>query len=205
MASKSKKPFRLWSFNRLKKVSLTASSLQELKTKGCDKFSVNSDDAVTIVLEEDGTEVDEEDYFEFLPADSVMMILVGSQKWQPRGSGSVDEADSAIVFESGLDLDNDISSLLADLHKDVSNIVTFSDEQLQEIIDYDSAQLAHYFGGNSRFAKSLQEGCQRHLDDRSQTSEVINLLKTFHKIHSEVGEVDGAGEAKRRRLARDDS
>ena len=40
-------------------------------------------DDVYIVLEDDGTEVDEEEYFQMLPDKSLLMILAGDQIWTP--------------------------------------------------------------------------------------------------------------------------
>ena len=46
------------------------------------KFSVNSEDTVSIVLEDDGTCVDEEEYFQFgLEPNSVLMLLRTNELW----------------------------------------------------------------------------------------------------------------------------
>jgi hypothetical protein len=39
-----------------------------------------------VVLADDGTEVDDEDYFVFLPHNSTLMILNKTQSWRPEGS-----------------------------------------------------------------------------------------------------------------------
>ena len=41
---------------------------------------------VYVVLEDDGTEVDEEEYFQLLPDKSQMMILAEDQIWSPNFS-----------------------------------------------------------------------------------------------------------------------
>ena len=44
------------------------------------------DKPVYVVLEEDGTEVDEEEYFQTLPENTLLMLLyVGGDKWSPYG------------------------------------------------------------------------------------------------------------------------
>ena len=40
---------------------------------------------VYVVLEEDGTEVDEEEYFQTLPENTVLMLLNVGDKWCPFG------------------------------------------------------------------------------------------------------------------------
>ena len=42
---------------------------------------------VCVTLEDDGTEVDEEDYFTFLPFNTTLMILREGENWRPPGSG----------------------------------------------------------------------------------------------------------------------
>lgn len=43
------------------------------------------DKAVYVVLEEDGTEVDEEEYFQTLPDNTLLMLLHVGDKWLPYG------------------------------------------------------------------------------------------------------------------------
>ena len=43
---------------------------------------------MNVVLEEDGTEVDEEDYFTFLPFNTTVMILRHGETWKPPGAGN---------------------------------------------------------------------------------------------------------------------
>ena len=38
--------------------------------------------SMTIVLGEDGTEIDDEDYFSFLPAQTLFVVLKPGQEWQ---------------------------------------------------------------------------------------------------------------------------
>ena len=43
------------------------------------------DKKVYVVLEEDGTEVDEEEYFQTLPANTLLMLLFVEDRWSPFG------------------------------------------------------------------------------------------------------------------------
>lgn len=47
------------------------------------KLNINENEPVKVVLESDGTEIDEEDYFETLESNTLIMILKSDQKWVP--------------------------------------------------------------------------------------------------------------------------
>lgn len=47
------------------------------------KLDINENEPIKVVLESDGTEIDEEDYFETLEMNTLIMILKSDQKWGP--------------------------------------------------------------------------------------------------------------------------
>lgn len=49
------------------------------------KLNYAMDKKVYVVLEEDGTEVDEEEYFQTLPANTLLMLLFVGDRWSPFG------------------------------------------------------------------------------------------------------------------------
>lgn len=51
--------------------------------------------------------------------------------------------------------------------------------------------LATLLGETPTYAASVQEACQRHLDERSQTSEAMDLLKLYHRAREHSPLVDG--------------
>ena len=55
---------------------------------GKEKLTLPASEEVRVVLESDGTEVDEEDYFTFLPYNTTMMILRQGEHWRPPGAGN---------------------------------------------------------------------------------------------------------------------
>ena len=57
--------------------------------QGKEKLGIPTTEHVSIALEDDGTEVDEEDYFTFLPFNTTLMILRDGENWQPPGSGKL--------------------------------------------------------------------------------------------------------------------
>ncbi|KAG8234287.1 hypothetical protein J437_LFUL015012 [Ladona fulva] len=78
-------PYKVVDYRREKKKGIVASSLQELKFRGREKLGLDNDATVTVVLEQDGTEVDDEDYFATLERNTSLMLLSGQQRWLPPG------------------------------------------------------------------------------------------------------------------------
>ena len=52
---------------------------------GKEKLNYPRDKSVYIVLDEDGTEVDEEEYFQTLPDNTLLVLLHQGDKWTPYG------------------------------------------------------------------------------------------------------------------------
>ena len=53
---------------------------------GTAKLNYTLDKKVYVVLEEDGTEVDEEEYFQTLPTNTLLMLLYVGDRWSPYGA-----------------------------------------------------------------------------------------------------------------------
>ncbi|XP_068849998.1 lipid transferase CIDEA [Capricornis sumatraensis] len=79
------RPFRVSNHDRSSRRGVMASSLQELLSKTLDALVVASQ-LVTLVLEEDGTVVDTEEFFQTLGDNTHLMVLEQGQKWTPAGS-----------------------------------------------------------------------------------------------------------------------
>jgi len=82
---------------------VTAGSLEECIKIGKNLLGICEDQDVYAVLEDDGTEVDEEEYFQMLPEKSLLMVLAGEEIWSPnfslQGSCIFDSATN--VFTTG--------------------------------------------------------------------------------------------------------
>nr|XP_031295088.1 cell death activator CIDE-A isoform X1 [Camelus dromedarius] len=81
------RPFRVSSHDRSSRRGLMAGSLGELLSKTLDALMITSR-LVTLVLEEDGTVVDTEEFFQTLGDNTHFMALEKGQKWTPTESGS---------------------------------------------------------------------------------------------------------------------
>ena len=62
-----------------------AKSLNDLKKKSIEKLGYDPRMDVYLVLEEDGTEVDDEEYFQSLPENTTLMLLHHQDIWAAEG------------------------------------------------------------------------------------------------------------------------
>lgn len=81
---KNRRPFKVVDVTRELRIGLTASSLFELVERSRVKFHIGLTVPIRVVLEVDGTEIDDNDYFITLEPDTPLMILCGEdEKWTP--------------------------------------------------------------------------------------------------------------------------
>lgn len=78
------RPFKVSSADRSVRKGIMARSLEDLLCKVRDT-ALPSSQPFCLVLEEDGTTVDTEEYFRALADDTVFMVLQKGQRWQPAG------------------------------------------------------------------------------------------------------------------------
>lgn len=74
---------------RESRVGLTACSLAELDSRVREKFQIEQDIPIRVVLESDGTEIDEDDYFLTMDPDTALMILCGGEGWTPYKAATI--------------------------------------------------------------------------------------------------------------------
>uniref|UniRef100_A0A8C0VFX5 DNA fragmentation factor subunit alpha n=1 Tax=Cyanistes caeruleus TaxID=156563 RepID=A0A8C0VFX5_CYACU len=151
---------------------------------------------ITLVLAEDGTIVDDEDYFLCLPSNTKFVALAKDEKWTSKNSGtswlseSVDEVDSAA---------EKWKQLARQLKDDLSNIILMSEEDLQVLIDVPRSDLAEELAQSETKIQVLQDTLQQVLDRREeerQSRQLLELyleaLKTEDSILSKVAEPKAA-------------
>ncbi|XP_060708298.1 DNA fragmentation factor subunit alpha [Hemiscyllium ocellatum] len=201
--------------SRLQTFGVAVKSLQDLVAKGKEKLCLGKSDAqqtFTVVLEDDGTVVDDEDYFKYLPENTKFMILDSSQEWTPAnvefknnsairmnddidGVGSVDSVDYP-------EQSSDWRVLAKQLRQNLARIITMSESDLQTLIDVPSAELAKELGETLKGTEAIQDSLQRALDNREEQREAKEILKLYRKAFQtenedsepakETVEVDGS-------------
>ncbi|RLV89929.1 hypothetical protein DV515_00014625 [Chloebia gouldiae] len=179
---------------------VAASCLRELRDKACGVLAIDkAREPITLVLAEDGTIVDDEDYFLCLPANTKFVALAKDEKWSSKSlgmlgtswlSGSVDEVDSAA---------EKWKQLARHLKDDLSNIILMSEEDLQVLIDVPRSDLAEELAQSETKVQVLQDTLQQVLDRREeerQSRQLLELyleaLKTEDSILSKVAEPEAA-------------
>ncbi|KAG8450687.1 hypothetical protein GDO86_003096 [Hymenochirus boettgeri] len=80
-SSPPQRPFRVCNHDRSVRKGVTAGSLRELIAKAMDALFLTG--IVSLVLEDDGTQLDREEFFDMLEDGSVVMVLDKGQKWSP--------------------------------------------------------------------------------------------------------------------------
>ncbi|KAM4758330.1 DNA fragmentation factor subunit alpha isoform 1-T1 [Cyanocitta cristata] len=178
---------------------VAASCLRELRDKACGVLAIDkAREPITLVLAEDGTIVDDEDYFLCLPSNTKFVALAKDEKWSSKilDSGtswlseSVDEVDSAV---------EKWKQLARQLKDDLSNIILMSEEDLQVLIDVPRSDLAEELTQSETKIQVLQDTLQQVLDRREeerQSRQLLELyleaLKTEDSILSKVAEPEAA-------------
>ncbi|XP_062305410.1 cell death activator CIDE-B [Osmerus eperlanus] len=82
--SPTQRPFRVCCHARVTKKGVTAGTLEELREKVCQALLLSmSTMSLSLVCEEDGTEVNSEDFLMSLPDNTVLMALEPKQTWRP--------------------------------------------------------------------------------------------------------------------------
>ncbi|XP_037357837.1 cell death activator CIDE-B [Talpa occidentalis] len=79
------RPFRVCDHKRTTRKGLTAATYQELLDKASETLALRG--VPTLVLEEDGTTVESEDFFQLLEDDTCLMVLEFGQSWSSPRSG----------------------------------------------------------------------------------------------------------------------
>ena len=78
-------------------------------------------------------------------------------------------------------------ALLIRIKNDPTFFVSFSDENLQDVINFETEQFATALGKSLAEAKHSQEACQQELDRRTQFKDATQLLKLLDRAQQNQG------------------
>ncbi|XP_014368708.2 uncharacterized protein LOC106718994 isoform X1 [Papilio machaon] len=93
---RGKRPFKIWDSSRNVRKGLVVTSFEELIHRGKEKLSVAASEPVRLVLESDGTQVEDGEYWRTLPPHTVLLLLRTGERWYPTGVDVIKAAISAI-------------------------------------------------------------------------------------------------------------
>ncbi|KAF6108220.1 DNA fragmentation factor subunit alpha [Phyllostomus discolor] len=147
---------------------------------------------VTLVLAEDGTIVDDDDYFLCLPSNTKFVALAGNEKWAYSNS----DGGTAWLSQESMDLDETDSgaglrwkNVARQLKEDLSSIVLLSEEDLQVLIDVPSSDLARELGHSRVAVQGLQNTLQQVLDQREEARQSKQLLELYLQALEKEGSI----------------
>jgi len=170
----TRKPYKLMDRTRTIKKGVTASSLDELLGLARQKLGYKPKQDVYLVLEEDGTEIDENDYFQTLPENTTLMLLFTEDRWSP--FATIDQTDSAAASR------NRLVEILCRLEKDPGTIALLDGSDLELLAEMDMKETMTRFPRfNNAFLKQLQEASDRHLLEKNGIRDTLGLLNIYHR------------------------
>ncbi|XP_047446457.1 cell death activator CIDE-B [Mugil cephalus] len=112
--SPPQRPFRVCCHNRETRKGITAGTLEELKERVCQALLLSlSALSLSLVCEEDGTEVDSDEFLMTLPDNVMLMALEPGQTWRPLAGAVVFKPQSHEKPRTG----KDIARVTFDLYK----------------------------------------------------------------------------------------
>ncbi|KAM6928848.1 DNA fragmentation factor subunit alpha [Lycodopsis pacificus] len=193
-----RKPCKVCNFTRQKSYGVVVPSLDDLKMKGSEFLGFSPGDPVTVVLENDGTIVEDQAYFLCLPLNTKFMLLHEKETWSPVrrvDGGTAWMARDSLLLEADIveadtvEADSvDASSAAApwldlaqQLKQDLASIILMSEADLQTLVDAPCLELASALGFQEKKAEDLQETVQRVLDRREEERQSKELLQLYLK------------------------
>ncbi|PVD36666.1 hypothetical protein C0Q70_03652 [Pomacea canaliculata] len=106
--------YKVQSADRGTRVGVTARSLEDLVRKGREKLKIADNETVTVVIEDDGTEVDNEGFFKNLPQQTVFVFLRKGERWKGVGDLVYDVLSKFHDNKRRAELASEIREMLTD-------------------------------------------------------------------------------------------
>ncbi|XP_075948734.1 lipid transferase CIDEB [Anarhichas minor] len=103
--SPPQRPFRVCCHDRETRKGITAGTLEELKERVCQALLLSlSALSLSLACEEDGTEVDSDEFFMTLPDNTMLMALEPGQTWRPQPGAVVAKSQEHNKPRTGRDI-----------------------------------------------------------------------------------------------------
>ncbi|XP_032228827.1 DNA fragmentation factor subunit alpha [Nematostella vectensis] len=199
-SDRRRRPFKVCNSQRSCTIGIVAESFVEMKARGSEKLNIARD--CRVFLEEDGTEVDDEEYFSFLPDQTKLMLVEPGSSWTSKNEGTQicvtpGSFDASMERNESLDVDftdapePDMARIAQRMQKDPLFFVSLPEDDLRLAIGFEPAELAAVLDRPEREASYYQETCRQELDRRTELREATELLKLYDKaVRQDIGNTE---------------
>lgn len=172
----SRKPYKIKDVTRCIKKSIVAGSLEEIRSRAVEKFG--KEDLPNIHLDCDGTEIDDEDYFQTLEPNTELIAVFPGEKWTDptqyltitthRNSDATDGTGGFGEFEKV-----HLKKLVQQIQSNMGTISILSEPDLELLSNMDPNSVADI---QKEFTGQVKEASGRILYEKRQAYEAIELL-----------------------------
>uniref|UniRef100_A0A182JPX1 CIDE-N domain-containing protein n=1 Tax=Anopheles christyi TaxID=43041 RepID=A0A182JPX1_9DIPT len=169
------------------KKAVVAGTLEEVRSKAAEKFGRTN--LPNIHLDSDGTEVDDEDYFQTLEPNAELIAVFSGEQWiDVRLSGDLNPThyvtittrrDSADITDSPEVERIHLKKLVAQMKTNLCNVSVLSEPDLELLSNMDPNSVADITGKD--FIEQLKEASGRILHEKRKAADAIELLKLIAK------------------------
>ncbi|CAG9808702.1 unnamed protein product [Chironomus riparius] len=177
-----KKPYKIKDITRQIKKAVVAGNLRELQRKSSEKFG--KPELPRIHLDSDGTEIDDEDYFQTLESNTELIAVFSGEQW-------IDPTQYlTITTHNGEEINNNdvekihLKKLISLLSNNKCNMSILSEPDLELLSNLQPDSFADVIGKD--FIEHLKEASSRILDEKREAFDTIELLKLIGK-HQGIG------------------
>ncbi|XP_059622369.1 DNA fragmentation factor subunit alpha [Phlebotomus argentipes] len=193
----NRKPYKVKDVTRNIKKAVVAATLEEVKIKAAEKFD-KTEVQPTIHLDSDGTEIDDEEYFQTLEPNAELIAVFPGEQWMDpthyvtitTRRDSADSTDCADVERVHL------KKLVGQLRNNLCSVSVLSEPDLELLSNMDPNSLADITGKD--FIEQLKEASGRLLHEKRQAFDAIELLRILAKergitleVHHDISDALG--------------
>jgi len=150
---------------------------EDLLENGRSKLGYSKQQEVFLVMEEDGTEIEDTDYLLSLPDNTCLILLQKGDRWSPFGLG--DEVDNCKPSDKSR-----VHDLLLKLESNPANVALVSEPDLEALLDLDTDD-SQFNRFGAKFLEDVQDAADRHLQQKCEIRDTIGLLNVYHQTNSQ--------------------
>ncbi|XP_058466316.1 DNA fragmentation factor subunit alpha-like [Malaya genurostris] len=184
MEEDNKKPYKIKDITRAIKKAVVAGTLDEVRAKAAEKFG--RAELPNIHLDSDGTEVDDEDYFQTLEANAELIVVFPGEQWiDPTHYVTIaTHKESGDITDSPEVERIHLKKLVAQMKSNLCNVSVLSEPDLELLSNMDPNSVADITGRD--FIEQLKEASGRILHEKRQALDAIELLKLIAKQKASI-------------------